>query len=214
MHLRSFCLSIGLLLSSVPLLAATLPLAPQVLSSQLRIDRHDMAITTEDWHWLRHKAELKVGVYATECAPFSVYAQDNLYEGISADATALVAQLLGLQVKVVPFANEQDARKALQAGSVDVISIHGSTEPRPDLLLSIPYARDRLAVFKRSAEPRHSPLILPACVLRSPTSIAPSSNTATRGPFSGCTPTMKKRLPLPPLGRRMFTWTTCTAPIT
>lgn len=157
MHLRSFCLSIGLLLSSVPLLAATLPLAPQVLSSQLRIDRHDMAITTEDWHWLRHKAELKVGVYATECAPFSVYAQDNLYEGISADATALVAQLLGLQVKVVPFANEQDARKALQAGSVDVISIHGSTEPRPDLLLSIPYARDRLAVFKRSAEPRHSP---------------------------------------------------------
>ena len=133
MHLRSFCLSIGLLLSSVPLLAATLPLAPQVLSSQLRIDRHDMAITTEDWHWLRHKAELKVGVYATECAPFSVYAQDNLYEGISADATALVAQLLGLQVKVVPFANEQDARKALQAGSVDVISIHGSTEPRPDL---------------------------------------------------------------------------------
>lgn len=157
MYLRSFCLSIGLLLSSLPVLAATMPLAPQVLSSQLRIDRHDMAISTEDWHWLRHKAELKVGVYATESAPFSVYAQDNLYEGISADATALVAQLLGLQVKVVPFANEQDARNALQAGSVDVISVHGSTEPRPDLLLSIPYAKDQLAVFKRSAEPRHSP---------------------------------------------------------
>jgi two-component system sensor histidine kinase EvgS len=160
MLLRSLCLSIGLLLSSAPLLAASLPLAPQVLASQLRIDRHDMAISTEDWHWLRHKAELKVGVSATEAAPFSVNAQDNLYEGISADATALVAQLLGLQVKVVPFASEQDALKAVQAGSVDVISMHGSTAPRPDLLLSIPYAQDRLAVFKRSAEPRHSPVDL------------------------------------------------------
>ncbi|WP_323055822.1 transporter substrate-binding domain-containing protein [Pseudomonas sp. DCB_AW] len=119
-----------------------------------------MAISIEDWHWLRHKAELKVGVSATEAAPFSVNAQDNLYEGISADATALVAQLLGLQVKVVPFASEQDALKAVQAGSVDVISMHGSTAPRPDLLLSIPYAQDRLAVFKRSAEPRHSPVDL------------------------------------------------------
>lgn len=160
MHVRTFCLTICLLLSSLPLLAATLPLAPQVLSSQLRIDRHDMAISTEDWHWLRHKGELKVGVSATETAPFSVNAQDNRYEGISADATALVAQLLGLQVKIVAFATEHEARKALQAGSVDVISIHGSTEPRPDLLLSIPYAKDRLAVFKRSAEPRHSPVDL------------------------------------------------------
>ncbi|SDU99555.1 transporter substrate-binding domain-containing protein [Pseudomonas mucidolens] len=156
MYLRSFCLSIGLLLSSVQLLAATLP----VLSSQLRIDRHDIEISTEDWHWLRRKAALRVGVSETESAPFSVNAQGNLYEGISADATALVAQLLGLQVKIVAFANEQEARKALQAGSVDVISVHGSTELRSDLLLSIPYARNRLAVFKRSAEPRHSPVDL------------------------------------------------------
>ncbi|WP_152224306.1 transporter substrate-binding domain-containing protein [Pseudomonas sp. SCB32] len=157
MYLRSFCLSIGLLLSSAPVMAASLPVAPKALSSQLHIAHHDMAISTEDWHWLRHKAELKVGVSATESAPFSVNAQDNLYEGISADATALVAQLLGLQVKIVAFANEQDARQALQDGRVDVISIHGSAEPRPDLLLSIPYARDRLAVFKRNAESRHSP---------------------------------------------------------
>lgn len=157
MYLRSICLSICLLLSSVGGVAASLPLAPQVLSSQLRIDRHDMAISTEDWHWLRHKVELRVGVSTSESAPFSVNAKDNQYEGISADATALVAQLLGLKVKIVPFASDDDALKALHAGSVDLISTHGSHAQRQGLLLSIPYARDRLALFKRSAEPRHSP---------------------------------------------------------
>nr|WP_240047882.1 transporter substrate-binding domain-containing protein [Pseudomonas sp. JV241A] len=160
MYLRLFFLSVGLFLGCTPVMATSLPPAPQVLSSQLRIDRPDMAVSSEDWQWLRHKSELKVGVSASASAPFSINAQDNLYEGISADATALIAQLLGLQVKVVVFANEQDARKALQVGSVDVVSIHGSTGPRPDLLLSIPYAQDRLAVFKRSAEPRHSPVDL------------------------------------------------------
>ncbi|AIL61825.1 transporter substrate-binding domain-containing protein [Pseudomonas alkylphenolica] len=156
MYLRSFCLSICLLLTSTQTVAASLPLAPQVLSSQLRVDRHDIAISTEDWHWLRHKAELRVGVSPNESAPFSVNAEDNQYEGISADATALVAQLLGLQVKIIPFGNENDAGRALQEGRVDVISRHGSLAPREDLLLSKPYARDRLALFKRSTEPRHS----------------------------------------------------------
>ncbi|KJK14904.1 transporter substrate-binding domain-containing protein [Pseudomonas sp. 2(2015)] len=160
MRLRFLWLSICLLLNSAPLVSAAGPLASQVLSSQLRVDHHDMMISTEDWSWLRHKAELKVGVSATESAPFSINAEDNLYEGISADVTAMVAQLLGLQVKIVAFANEKDAIQALQAGSVDVISIHGSLRPRKDLLFSAPYARDRLALFKRNVEPRHSPIDL------------------------------------------------------
>lgn len=157
MYLRHFFLSVGLLFCCAAATAASLPLAPQVLSSQLRIDRHDMPISTDDWHWLRHKAELKVGVSASESPPFSVNAEDRQYEGISADAIALIAQLLGLQVKIVAFANERDARSALQSGDVDVISTHGRVEPPQDVLLSTPYAKDRLAVFKRSAEPRHSP---------------------------------------------------------
>ncbi|MGL5999006.1 MAG: transporter substrate-binding domain-containing protein [Pseudomonas proteolytica] len=160
MSLRTFCLSLGLLLSSAPMLAAPSSLAPQVLSSQLRIDRQDMPISTEDWHWLRHKAELRVGISPSESAPFSVNSQDHQYEGISADATALVAQLLGLQVKIVPFPSDSEAEKAVQDGRVDMISRHGSLEPRHDLRFSMPYARDRLALFKRSVESRHSPVDL------------------------------------------------------
>lgn len=157
MLLRSFCLFFGLIFCCTSVGAASLPLTPQVLSSQLRIDRHEMTISTEDWHWLRHKGELRVGVSAGESAPFSVTPEGYPYEGISADVTALVAQLLGLQTKVETFASEQDAREALQAGRVDMISTHRSSALPPDLLLSMPYATDRLAVFKRSAERRHSP---------------------------------------------------------
>lgn len=137
--------------------AAMLPVEPQVLSSQLRIDRHDIAISSEDWHWLRRKGELVIGVSATEAAPFRVIDDDNQYEGISADATALIAQLLGMQVRVVPFGTDQDALQALQAGSIDLLSRHARQAPIDGLIFSEPYARDRLAMFKRSDEPRHSP---------------------------------------------------------
>ncbi|WP_043229741.1 transporter substrate-binding domain-containing protein [Pseudomonas sp. CF161] len=160
MYLRSFWLSLCLLSISASVAAASPALVPKALSSQLRIDRHDMAISPDDWRWLRHKAELKVGVSPSESPPFSVNAQGNQYEGISADATHLVAQLLGVQVKIVAFANDQDAEQALQAGSIDMVSRHGSSLPSQDLIFSMPYARDRLALFKRNAEPQRSPLDL------------------------------------------------------
>ena len=157
MRLRSSWLPLCLLLISTQVAAVSLPLAPQVLSSQLRLDRHDIAITTEDWHWLRHKAELRLGISPDESEPFSVNAEDHQYEGISADVTALVAQLLGVKVKIVAFASATQAEQALQAGSVDMVSRHGALSPSENLILSVPYARDRLALFKRSAEPRYSP---------------------------------------------------------
>ena len=157
MYLPLLWLALCSLLISAQLQAAAPPSAPTTLSSQLRIDREDLGIAEKDWHWLRHKGELRVGVSPDESPPFSINVQSNQYEGISADVTALIAQLLALKVKIVPFANTKDAAQALQDGSIDVLSSHGSQGPGTDLIFSKPYARDRLAVFKRSAEPRNSP---------------------------------------------------------
>ncbi|MFZ0157317.1 transporter substrate-binding domain-containing protein, partial [Pseudomonas sp.] len=180
MYLRPIWLSICLIAFSASLHAAPLPLPLQVLSSQLHIDRHDIAISTDDWHWLRHKGEIRLGISPSESAPFAVNAEDNQYEGISADATALVSQLLGVQVKIVPFASDAQALQALQAGSIDMINSHGSHQPRENLILSTPYARDRLALFKRSAEPRHSPIDLAG--LRVATTAAHSEDLRKRFP--------------------------------
>ncbi|MCO7580379.1 MULTISPECIES: transporter substrate-binding domain-containing protein [Pseudomonas chlororaphis group] len=144
------------LLCNLPL-AESSPLAPQVLFSQLNINHHDLSVSPEDWQWLRHKAELRVGVSVTESAPFSVHNEDHVLEGISADTTALVTQLLGLRATIVPFANDHDAQQALQAGRVDVINIHGGPRPREGVLYSNPYARERLALFKRSDQTQPLP---------------------------------------------------------
>ncbi|WP_240164862.1 transporter substrate-binding domain-containing protein [Pseudomonas lactis] len=133
------------------------PLPPQALSSQLRILRQDLGISTQDWHWLRHKAELRIGVSPDESAPFSINTEGKQYEGISADVTTLIGQLLVLKIKVVPFANALAAEQALQAGSIDVVTRYGSYVPSQDLLFSTPYTRDRLAVFKPSAALHDSP---------------------------------------------------------
>lgn len=157
MYLRLFWLALCTLSFNSLAEAATPSLAPQTLSSQLHIQRQDIGISEEDWQWLRQKAELRVGVSSDESAPFSVNAQSNQYEGISADVTALVAQMLVLKIKIVPFATSLAAEQSLQAGTIDVITRHGSYEASQGLISSIPYARDRLAVFKRSTEHRDSP---------------------------------------------------------
>lgn len=157
MCLRLLWLALCTLLVSSLVEAATLPLTSKTLSSQLRIDHQEMVISKEDWYWLRHKTELRVGVLSDESAPFSVNIEGSQYEGISADATALVAQRLGIQVKVVPFANALAAEQNLQAGSIDVIANYSRDKSNQDLIFSSPYSRDRLAVFKRSTELRDSP---------------------------------------------------------
>lgn len=152
MYLRILWLALCTFFLSSLAWAAMLPLAPQALSSQLNILRQDLGISPQDWHWLRHKAELRIGVSPDESAPFSVNTESHQYEGISADVTALVAQLLVLKIKIVPFANALAAEQALQAGSIDVISRFGSYESNQKLIFSNPYTRDRLAIFKRSAQ--------------------------------------------------------------
>ncbi|POA89893.1 hybrid sensor histidine kinase/response regulator [Pseudomonas protegens] len=157
MYLRSLWLILCPLLITTPAVYAQIPLPYQALASKLHIDHHEMEASPEDWLWLRHKSELKVGVSASESAPFSIKTAENQYEGISADTTNLISQLLGVPLKVVPFANDEEAEQALIAGTIDLISgNHGQASPL-DLIFSKPYTQDRLAVFKRRSESRHSP---------------------------------------------------------
>ncbi|WP_423815352.1 transporter substrate-binding domain-containing protein [Pseudomonas koreensis] len=160
MYLRSLWMILCPLLITTSVASAPLPLPFHALASELHIDLHDMEVSPENWLWLRRKSELRVGVTPSESAPFSINAVENQYEGISADATALVSQLLGVQLKVVPFANDQDAEQALIAGSIDLISGQRGLAPRDDLIFSTPYTLDRLAVFKRRGESRNLPIDL------------------------------------------------------
>lgn len=116
-----------------------------------------MAIAEDDWAWLRHKGHLRLGAALDETSPFNVRLDDENYEGITADVATLVGQLLGMRIKVVSFDTHADAVAALAAGKIDLLGSHYSSAGDSSLVLSQPYARDRLAVFKRMGEKRNSP---------------------------------------------------------
>ena len=155
MHSRLFSLFICLaIIGPQPALAQVLP---HTLYSTARLDHHELALEDEDWHWLRHKLELKIGAVAQESAPFSVSYNDGRYEGITADISALLGQLLGVRIKLLPFQTHEEALQALQAGTIDFMGSYNSGHPDASIRHTRPFAEGRLALFKRSDELRTPP---------------------------------------------------------
>lgn len=161
------------------------------LFSQLRIEHEDMAIAEDDWAWLRHKGHLRLGAALDETSPFNVRLDDENYEGITADVATLVGQLLGMRIKVVSFDTHADAVAALAAGKIDLLGSHYSSAGDSSLVLSQPYARDRLAVFKRMGEKRNSP----DSAWRWPGSMSGNCASVSRGRVSWSSAAMTRPLP-------------------
>ncbi|WP_306405758.1 response regulator [Pseudomonas protegens] len=158
MPLRLIWLFICSLTIAAQTAAAQAPLMPNTLYSPVRLDHHDLILEQEDWHWLRHKSELKIGVVAEESPPFNVDYNDSRYEGITADVSSLIGQMLGVGMKVVPFASREQALQALQDASIDLMGSYDSPGPASDgVRFTRPFADGRLALFKRNAEQRQSP---------------------------------------------------------
>ncbi|WP_280323715.1 transporter substrate-binding domain-containing protein [Pseudomonas sp. BN102] len=137
---------LALLLSMPPALAETQPL---VLSSRLVADQRDLAIAEADWHWLREKRELVLGVAAQGHEPLEMIQRDGAYEGIAADATTLIGQLLRLQITVRQYPDRDSLLRALAAHQVDLAV--GSDQEGQGLPIthSVPLTQDRLALFRR-----------------------------------------------------------------
>lgn len=152
MHSRFIWLFVCLALTAVQPAAAEPPTLPNTLHSRAHLDHHHLALEEEDWHWLRHKSALTIGAVATESAPFNVSYDDHHYEGISADVSALIGQMLGVRIKVVPFATRDAALQALQADSIDLLGSYSSRPATADSLrFSRPFAEARLASGRRCA---------------------------------------------------------------
>ncbi|MGE8451573.1 MAG: transporter substrate-binding domain-containing protein [Pseudomonadales bacterium] len=157
MHSRLFWLFICLAILNAQPAAAQPPTLPNTLYSTVRLDHHDLALEDEDWRWLRHKSELKIGAVTTEPPPFNVSYNDNHYEGITADVSALIGQMLGVRIKIVPFATRAEAMRALQTDNIDLLGSFSSEPPADAIRFSRPFAEGRLALFKRNDESRKSP---------------------------------------------------------
>ncbi len=130
---------------------------PLVLSSQLVVDQQELLISEEDWHWLRQKRELVLGVAGGEFAPMEIIGRAGGYEGIAADAMALVQQLLGMQVRLRRYADRPALLQALVAGEIDLLVGDGQDGAGLPVVRSLPIATDRLALFRRYDDKRDFP---------------------------------------------------------
>ncbi|MDH4556001.1 transporter substrate-binding domain-containing protein [Pseudomonas sp. BN417] len=145
---RYFCLAAGLLLAAATLRAD--PQAPALtLSSPLTVDHQALAISEEDWRWLRDKRELVMGVPVQGVEPLEIIQRDGSYEGVVADATTLVSQLLGLQIRLRQYPDRQALLDALLRREVDFVVGSGAEGERDAVAHSRPLVRDRLALFRR-----------------------------------------------------------------
>lgn len=74
-----------------------------------------------DWRWLGKKREISIAVYSPEKPPFDVVSESGVWEGISADYSLLIAQSLGLRIKVLRYIDRAAALEGLKHGDVDML---------------------------------------------------------------------------------------------
>ncbi|WP_217481455.1 ATP-binding protein [Achromobacter pestifer] len=130
--------------------------APFLLTvqSQVHLQRAPSTISQDDWAWLREKRDLILGVVDRDQAPFDLLYRDGSYKGITADVSSLVAQFLGLQIRLVAFPDKDAALRALADKKIDVIGSARASEAQADLLSSAPYVTDKIALFRRTSDTR------------------------------------------------------------
>jgi len=105
--------------------------------------------------WLQNKRELILGTSAPDYPPFDLTISGHDYEGFTADYAGVLAQSLGLPIKVRRYLSREAAIEALENGNVDLLGTANSFEGRrSSIVLSAPYAIDQPVLVTRNAENR------------------------------------------------------------
>lgn len=105
-------------------LYASVPVASEPLHILSRESYDPKVFTLEDrdWRWLGNKRELTVAVWRPEIPPLYLYTGEGRYEGMFADYIHLIAQYLGLRVRVLMFSDREAALNALHLHQVDMVA--------------------------------------------------------------------------------------------
>lgn len=127
------------------------------VQSQVHLQRAIPAISDNDWRWLRQKQELVLGVVQEDRAPFEIVYRDGAYKGITADVSSLMAQFLGLSLRLLSYPTRDAALKALDQKAVDMVAGEMRPEDRKVAAFSSPYTVDQVAIFKRATDTRDLP---------------------------------------------------------
>ncbi|PIB40797.1 histidine kinase [Pseudomonas sp. 2822-15] len=151
---RRFILMVSM--SLPPLLAVALD-EPHTLRllGHSSLDGHDTPVVLgdADWHWLRERRTLWMGVSAPDYGPFELTNNNDELEGITADYAQLLAQALNVSVEVRRYDTRDEVIEALKQGSIDFLgSANGFEAGDPQLVLSRSYANDQPVLVTRTGD--------------------------------------------------------------
>lgn len=117
-------LVITLLMSLLPVGAAALdePRSLRLLDVP-GTDGNDPSVVLgeADWHWLRERRTLLMGVSAPDYAPLELTNNNDELEGITADYARLLAKALNITVEVKRYDTRDEVIEALKHGAVDFL---------------------------------------------------------------------------------------------
>lgn len=93
---------------------------------------------------------IKVGV-VDALPPYDIFSEhDNEYKGLSADYLNIIRRILSLEIEIIKYPSRQQAITALKEGEIDIIPTSNNYEESNGLILSVPYKKDVVALYKNS----------------------------------------------------------------
>ena len=149
------------LLLPFDLLHATTVDSPLRLLVRPQCTSMQVALSNDDWQWLRNKRSLVLGVAQPDFPPFEMTASSPYFEGITADVACFLEQTLHVNLKLKRFADRGHALAALEQGEIDMLgSANGFEVSAAHALLSNPYVQDQSALFVRNDDQQPLPTSL------------------------------------------------------
>ncbi|WP_156156613.1 transporter substrate-binding domain-containing protein [Pseudomonas tussilaginis] len=164
------------------------------INSRMTIGSTEIELEGSDWHWLRQKQRLVLGVSASRFPPYDNLYSNQDYEGITADYFALAGRLLNIELQVVTVPDRATGLALLASGKIDLLGSSNSFERRdPSVVLSKPYVKDRPALFRRQGEMRSFPKDLNGLTIVTPVDYIQLAELQSRFPTAHIKP-MKSHL--------------------
>lgn len=172
---------LGLLSSIVWSKDAALPYLN--INSRMTVGTSEIDLQDGDWHWLRQKQRLVLGVSASRFPPYDIIYSNQEYEGITAEYFALAGRLLNVEVKVRTVPDRATGLALLASGEIDLLGSSNSFERRnTSVVLSKPYVKDRPALFRRQGDRRSFGKDLDGLTIAMPVDYIPLDELQNRFP--------------------------------
>ncbi|WP_240201658.1 transporter substrate-binding domain-containing protein [Pseudomonas sp. PDNC002] len=120
--------------------ADPMPWAPLGLLARSADEPIKVRLDDSEWHWLRDKRTLVLGVTAPDYAPFDITSSGTDLEGVTADYAGILSSSLNVRVEVRLYADRTTALEALTHGEIDLLSRATRFEGlAPGITLTHPY---------------------------------------------------------------------------